>query len=317
MLSFLFVLLLKGLFARAELAPSQGCAFIGARNVPIACTSLLRTDAVATVIVLPGYSESLRKYSELAQDLYAQKFSVYLMDHRGQGESGRLSPDAKMASIDDFSLLADDVKRLLDTRVATTTPVFLLGHSFGGAVAASFVIRYPKVVSGVILSAPMLGLNLGRIPRWLADVILFTSSHLGFEMSYLQSPSDPVDSAFAGNRLTHDKTRYDAWTQILKSQPQTQIWGRSWRWLAQSLLGADLIARGAKTVHVDTLILQAADDDYVLSDPQNNFCAANANCRLVRFDDAFHEILQEADPVRNRALREITQFVSDRARAPR
>lgn len=41
---------------------------------------------------------------------------------------------------------------------------FLLGHSFGGSVAADFCLTYPDRVAGVMFSSPLLS-----TPRWIAD----------------------------------------------------------------------------------------------------------------------------------------------------
>ncbi|MCK9911889.1 alpha/beta hydrolase, partial [Microbacteriaceae bacterium K1510] len=46
-------------------------------------------------------------------------------------------------------------------------PLFLLGHSLGGLIAARFVQRYPHrhELSGLILSSPLVQLKL-QVPGW-------------------------------------------------------------------------------------------------------------------------------------------------------
>ncbi|MCT6568541.1 alpha/beta fold hydrolase, partial [Staphylococcus aureus] len=42
------------------------------------------------VVVVPGRIESYVKYPEVAYDLFQQGYDVIVLDHRGQGRSGRI-----------------------------------------------------------------------------------------------------------------------------------------------------------------------------------------------------------------------------------
>lgn len=57
---------------------------------------------------------------------------------------------------------ADEITRLLDA--AGYEKVILFGHSWGGALAAHYILKHPHRVAGLVLSCPLLS-----TARWIAD----------------------------------------------------------------------------------------------------------------------------------------------------
>ena len=86
-------------------------------------------------------------------------FEVIAVDLLGQGASGR--PDYKQmdyeATVDFFidSLHAWAEKVML----TASGEYYLLGHSFGGYIAAEYALRHPEKISKVILMSPI-GVNI-------------------------------------------------------------------------------------------------------------------------------------------------------------
>ena len=91
--------------------------------------------------------------------------SVYAFDLRGHGRSpGRQAVTDVERSVEDH--LA--ARRLL---AAQPLPVFLLGHSLGGIVTATSVVRDPRNVSGVLLSSPALLVTTNALTRLFARLV--------------------------------------------------------------------------------------------------------------------------------------------------
>ena len=67
----------------------------------------MKNDRV--IVVCPGRIESYIKYAELAYDLFHLGFDVLIIDHRGQGLSGRMLPDTHRGHVDNFSDYVDDL----------------------------------------------------------------------------------------------------------------------------------------------------------------------------------------------------------------
>jgi acylglycerol lipase len=115
----------------------------------------------AVVVVVHGINEHSGRYAVLAHDLNRHGYAVYALDLRGHGHS-----EGDRTLIRTFDDYLDDVETLLE-RVASRNPdkpVFLFGHSMGGAIVALLGIdRRPKV-RGLILSAPAVLIAGGVFP---------------------------------------------------------------------------------------------------------------------------------------------------------
>lgn len=93
-------------------------------------------------------------------------------DLRGHGESGK--PEWASYSLDEF---AEDLLAVLEA-AAIEEPIYLVGHSFGGAVATHFTARYPQRVAKLALLSttgtlpvdPSILLLL-KMPKFILDPI--------------------------------------------------------------------------------------------------------------------------------------------------
>ncbi len=125
-----------------------------ARPCRVAGLAALRTEASAAtgrrrvpeVLLLPGFTGSKEDFAPVLDELAAAGYGVTTVDLPGQYESpgsedlAAYSPDA----------LAQVVRSLLDA-VGGTTPVHLVGHSFGGLVARAGVLADPARVASLVL----------------------------------------------------------------------------------------------------------------------------------------------------------------------
>lgn len=93
------------------------------------------------LIILHGLFGSSDNWYTLAKT-FAQKFTVYVVDQRNHGQS----PQS-----DDFNytLLTEDLHELI-TAENIQQPI-LLGHSMGGKTAMNFAVRYPQLLSNLIV----------------------------------------------------------------------------------------------------------------------------------------------------------------------
>jgi len=137
------------------------------------CAWLPEAPPRAAVALVHGIHEHSGRYASLAGALNAHGYAVYAFDLRGHGRSA-----GQRAWIASFEELLDDVEVFLEQlrREAPGLPLFLLGHSMGGEVAAWLVITRQPCLDGLILSAPALGVggkvfpvlrHLARFFSWL------------------------------------------------------------------------------------------------------------------------------------------------------
>jgi len=126
----------------------------------------------ARVLIVHGYGEHSGRYAHVAERLNRAGYSVYAYDHRGHGKS-----PGHMGHIPNFDRLIADLDELSKTlfREEAQLPWFVFGHSLGGLVTASWVVRHKPSVRGLVLTnagvkaddnvAPMLRKVAGLMAR--------------------------------------------------------------------------------------------------------------------------------------------------------
>lgn len=115
---------------------------------------LPETPARAHLVIVHGYAEYSGRYEHVAEFFTSEGIAVHAFDLRGHGHS-----EGKKGYVDRFELFLKDLTSILDRvkMAAGQKPVFLFGHSMGGAIVTLYAIsRQPKNLAGVLLSAPAL-----------------------------------------------------------------------------------------------------------------------------------------------------------------
>ena len=114
-------------------------------------TWLPDTDARAAVLLVHGLGEHSSRYEHVAEHLTSRGFAVFAIDHYGHGKS-----DGRMGYVERFSVYLDGVSALLG-RIQTEQPrlpLFLVGHSMGGLIAAAFLLEHQATFQACVLSGP-------------------------------------------------------------------------------------------------------------------------------------------------------------------
>jgi alpha-beta hydrolase superfamily lysophospholipase len=111
----------------------------------------------AVVQVAHGMAEHAGRYARLAQALTGAGYGVYANDHRGHGQTCRSRDELGFfGRRNGWSLCLDDLWKL-NRRIASEhpgTPIVLLGHSMGSAMAQQFMGEHGDALAGVVLSGP-------------------------------------------------------------------------------------------------------------------------------------------------------------------
>jgi len=133
----------------------------------------------AVVLLVHGLSEHSGRYAHVATRLMLQDLAVYAYDHRHHGRSD----GQPRAFVERFEALVEDLGLVLEwvREEAAGLPVFLLGHSMGGAVGAHYVARQgPRGLAGLALSSPALRISgeLAPFLQRIAGVVSRVAPHL-------------------------------------------------------------------------------------------------------------------------------------------
>ncbi|VVE88075.1 alpha/beta hydrolase [Pandoraea bronchicola] len=246
----------------------------------------------AVVAIVHGMGEHGGRYARLAEHFAAHGIATVTYDLRGHGRSGGARVFVKR-----FDEYLDDTEIFL-THVRTTfgpTPLFLLGHSMGGAIAALFTItRAPANVRGLMLSSPALApgepvapwmMTAGRwVSRWLPKVPVFK-----------------IDPAMIA--------RDEAVVAAAKKDPLNAYRGTPARTAAELLDAMARIHANANALHLPLYIFHGTADRLTAPWASEQFYgnAASHDKTLRLYHGHFHETLNDLD--REKVIDELTQWL--------
>jgi lysophospholipase len=295
---------------------AEAGTFTGVDRVPLAYRVFRASSEKGAVVFVPGRTEPVLKHTETFLDLVRQGYTVYALDPRGQGASGRMLDNPQIGHVEYFTDYVADLRGFVDrvVRAAQHEHVFVLAHSMGGAIALSYAHRYPGDVDAIALSAPMVRIELAgsSFATGLLASVALTSCNLGGR-GYAPGQGDESldfddDEAFAGNRVTHSRPRFDVYVRLLRARPELVVGGASTRWVCESLLAGSHLEADAEDATTPTLIFVAGADEIVNVGALDDYCAAAPRCQSIRFPAARHEVFSETDDVRNEALARAVRF---------
>ena len=251
-----------------------------------------------SVVLSTGRTECLEKYFETASELAGRGFVVLLHDWRGQGLSERLLSDRLRGHAVGFADFLEDYQRLLAAYEACLPrPWLMAGHSMGGCLNLMTLAQGETRFSAAILLAPMLRLNLSRINRVASGPLSRLFDSLGRGGDYVMGQKGAPWATFSANPLTHDPVRYARMRAQIQADPELNLGGPTWSWLASALAAMAWLAGPADlaAIAIPVTILSAEADRIVDASAQVLAAARLKHGRLVIVAGAYHEILQETD----------------------
>jgi lysophospholipase len=273
-------------------------------------------------LFLAGRGDAYEKYLETLDDWHAEGWQVTAADWRGQAGSGRLGHDPHTGHVDDFALWIDDLAAFWsEWRANNPAPHVLIGHSMGGHLALRAVAEKRADPAALVLSAPMLGFAGPKLPPALLHGVSRLMRRLGNPARPAWKWSEKPGELPAARQdlLTHDDARYadEVWWRA--QRPEIVMGPGSWGWVERAYASMrGLFKHGMlQGINTPVLILAAKHDRLVGNDAIEGVARRLPRATLVSFGpEARHELLREADPVRNRVLEAIRAFLDTCAPLP-
>ena len=265
-------------------------------------------SAGKSIIISSGRTEAAVKYKELIFDLYNSGYSIFILDHRGQGLSGRMTEDHDMGYVEDFSYYVDDMKCFYDSIVLPTNPsaTFLLAHSLGGGIAAAYLETYPADFTAAALSSPMLGLPFPTCQ----GIGLFVKKSPNYAPG--MKPYAEYDTAFATTKLTTDELRLSIMNSAFDSEPKAVLGGASAQWVQRSCREFKVIHKNTSAIVTPLILFSAGQEQIVSTKAHKKFIAGlqkeGKDAVGYAVPGAKHEIFIEADTIRNPMLTTVLDF---------
>jgi len=274
-----------------------------------------RKPARGSLIFAGGRGDFIEKYLEALAHWRAAGWNVTAFDWRGQGKSRGEGAGAA----ERFDVLIDDLAGLAAAWRATTPgPHVAVAHSMGAHMLLRAIVERRLILDAAVLVAPMILVNSGPIPAWLAPDIADTMCRLG--LSARPMWKTPVALTRPGSHrqrlLTGSDERYRDELSWWEKEPEFNLGPPSWGWAREAYRSAKAAFAPERLATVDLpILILGADHDRLVSPAAVRTAAAGLpRAELEMFADAAHEILRESDPVRNRALARIDAFLANHAK---
>ncbi|PNJ36944.1 monoglyceride lipase isoform X2 [Pongo abelii] len=251
----------------------------------------------ALIFVSHGAGEHCGRYEELARMLMGLDLLVFAHDHVGHGQS-----EGERMVVSDFHIFVRDVLQHVDSmqKDYPGLPVFLLGHSMGGAVAILTAAERPGHFAGMVLISPLVLAN----PESATTFKVLAAKVLNLVLPNLSL--GPIDSSV----LSRNKTEVD----IYNSDPLICRAGLKVCFGIQLLNAVSRVERALPKLTVPFLLLQGSADR--LCDSKGAYLlmelAKSQDKTLKIYEGAYHVLHKELPEVTNSVFHEINMWVSQR-----
>lgn len=252
------------------------------------------------VFVSHGAGEHCGRYDELAQMLVGLQLLVFAHDHVGHGQS-----EGERMVVSDFHVFIRDVLQHVDVmqKDHPGLPVFLLGHSMGGAIAILTAAERPCQFSGMVLISPLVLAS----PESATTFKVLAAKVLNLVLPNMSL--GPIDS----NVISRNKAEVD----LYNTDPLICRAGMKVCFGMQLLNAVSRVERALPRLTLPFLLLQGSADR--LCDSKGAYLlmesAKSQDKTLKIYEGAYHVLHKELPEVTNSVFHEINMWVSQRTAA--
>ncbi len=249
----------------------------------------------AAVVIVHGLGDHSGRFAHVAAHLMLHDASVYALDLRGHGRSEG-EPRAYAESFDDY--VGDLALFLRHVREDAAQPLFVLGHSLGGLLAARYVTAHGTGrLAGLVLSSAAL-----QLPSDLAPLLRKAAGLLSRLAPTL--PTRRIPTAY----LSQDPGVVRGYEQ----DPLVETGGVRARVGHEMLQTIRLVREHAGAFTLPLYLFHGTADR--ITDPAGSRWlyehAPSEDKTLRLYDGFYHETMNEPD--RGRVLTDLTDWLSER-----
>ncbi len=233
----------------------------------------------AVVLLIHGLGEHSSRYTHVAKHLTQRGYAVFTIDHYGHGKS-----DGHAGFVERFSVYLDGVAGLLETARSEYPgqPMFLLGHSMGGLIAATFLLDHQSAFRAAVLSAP--AIKSDQAPPAIIIALIRLLSALAPTLPLIQLDASGVsrDPAVVSAYMNDPLVNHGKLSARLLSEMSATMQGT--------------VARAA-LIKLPILLLHGEDDQLTSLDGSVELYEAvsSTDKKLKTYPGLYHEIFNEPE----------------------
>ncbi|MDO5516555.1 MAG: alpha/beta hydrolase [Clostridium sp.] len=285
----------------------------GIGNLDIYYEKYIAESPKGNIVICHGFGEFTEKYNELIYYFLKEGYSVFIIEHRGNGRSKRLGGDNCQISVERFDNYIEDFRTFIDTVVIPESNgknLLLFAHSMGGGIASAFIEKYPEYFKGAVMSSPMHEINTGKYPKIVASTLSAFLTAVGKGNQYLPGQKPYTGVRKFPSRSTSSEHRYNYQYNLIKNNKPYQTGGSSAKWYCEALKATRKIVtpKNAGRVAIPVMILQAELDTHVIPRGHYRFAKNAGNCRVVIVRGSKHESYYENDNITFHVIDKIMDF---------
>lgn len=271
-----------------------------------------RTDRC--IVISHGFCEFAEKYNELIYYFLKAGVSVYLLEHRGHGRSGRETLDAEMVHVGDFGQYVEDFARFMEQVVTPAEKhCYLFAHSMGGAIGILLLEKYPKLFEGAVLSAPMCRMQTGKYPLWVAYLAASVNCLLGRQKQYAAGQGGFRDEPDYAGSSCLSEARYRYVFEKRLADKSCRTYGGSYGWVRAGIrAGWQLMRRqNLRRIQIPVLLFAAGRDHMVDNREIRRFARRTTQTEYLLIPEAKHEIFNAGYRTRKLYYEKIFHFIKE------
>ncbi|MBR5969883.1 MAG: alpha/beta hydrolase [Lachnospiraceae bacterium] len=253
------------------------------------------------MLMLHGYIETLPKYYEVVYYFLKAGFHVRQLQLRGHGKSYRHVDDPYLLHIPDYRLFLRDIDRYVHRVVLPQNdaglPLYLYGHSMGGALGGLFLAKRPGLIPKAVLSSPMMEIKHPRPVARVERPLLNAASHTPLAARYAPGMK-PYDGKWSfEHSLIGVDCRFRYTAEYIDADEAHQTWAASWQTVRELFKITDVVRdpKICERITAEVLVFSAEKDVLVSRRGQMEFVSRVENACLVDIPDAKHEIYSAPD----------------------
>jgi len=229
-------------------------------------------EVLGSIVLIHGLGEHIDRYQHVAAYFNQRNIAVYGFDLPGHGRSG-----GKRGHIDSFMSVYEIINQI-KAGINIENPgksVFVYGHSLGGLIALSYLLKTEPKIDGLILSAPGLtnkikiskfkGMMVKLLSRIFPDFIILTNLD-----PELLSRDKKIVEMYKADPLVHDKASVRLGNESITT-------------------GLNILKAKNKT-ETPVLLIQGTNDQIVPVEPNVEFAnKLEGNITVKLWDGLYHE----------------------------
>ncbi|XP_038627832.1 monoglyceride lipase isoform X2 [Tachyglossus aculeatus] len=254
----------------------------------------------ALVFISHGAGEHSGRYEDLAQMLIGLDLLVFAHDHVGHGQS-----EGERMIVSDFHVFIRDVLQHVDfmQKDHPGLPIFLLGHSMGGAISILTASERPGHFAGMVLISPLVVAS----PESATTFKVLAAKVLNLVLPNLSL--GPIDSSV----LSRNKTEVDSYNadSLVCHAGLKVCFG------IQLLNAVSRVERALPKLTLPILLLQGSADR--LCDSKGAYllmeAAKSQDKTLKVYEGAYHVLHKELPEVTSSVFQEIKMWFSQKTQS--